>query len=519
MNTQPMPDAIACSLADSTEPSQVVRMLTVMSSLHDKHAGTDTSFEFPVRAQSPAKRRCGAMLQVLDLVPHQMFILEADFSECVENQSAKYYFGSLEGRTPRERIMEYAHPDDVEQMLDAYDNALTHGVPFGDNWRLRRSDGVYRWFLVSLYPLSDEQGHIVRWCGLRIDMDDQMRQLQDSVRENVALREEIDRSSMFEEIVGTAPALRTALSRITKVAPTDSTVLITGETGTGKELVARAIHKRSSRASRPFISVNCAAIPKDLIASELFGHEKGAFTGALQRRIGRFEQAEGGTLFLDEIGELPAETQVALLRVLQEREFQRVGGTCTITANVRVIVATHRDLPAAVAAGTFRSDLFYRINVFPVEMPPLRERTEDIRLLVEYFIDRYASKMGKTIRRIQRKTMDRLQSYPWPGNIRELQNVIERSMIICESEEFSVDESWLSQPSSHDVDVQTRLLPMPPAQEKAIIEAALRDCGGRVSGPSGAAARLGIPGTTLESKIKALKINKNRFKETDSSNS
>jgi len=314
---------------------------------------------------------------------------------------------------------------------------------------------------------------------------------------------------MFEEIVGHSVALRVVVARVAKIAPTDSTVLITGETGTGKELIARAIHKRSPRSAQAFVSVNCAAIPRDLIASELFGHEKGAFTGALQRRLGRFELAEGGTIFLDEIGELPADTQIALLRVLQEKEFDRVGGGGRpIRANVRVITATHRDLPGAIAAGTFRSDLFYRINVFPLEVPPLRERKKDIRLLVEYFIDRYASKVGKTIRHIDRKTLERLQSYPWPGNIRELQNVIERSVILCDTEEFSIDESWLSErPSS------TRPLPEEiGAQEKALIEAALAKTGGRVSGPSGAAVELGMPASTLDSKIKSLKIDKHRFR-------
>jgi transcriptional regulator with GAF, ATPase, and Fis domain len=313
--------------------------------------------------------------------------------------------------------------------------------------------------------------------------------------------------SMFEEIVGTSPALEAVLARVAKVAATDSTVLITGETGTGKELIARAIHKRSQRSSRAFVSVNCAAIPRDLVASELFGHEKGAFTGALQRRLGRFELAEGGTIFLDEIGELPAETQVALLRVLQEREFDRVGGSRPIRADVRVIAATHRDLPAAIAANTFRSDLYYRINVFPVEIPPLRERKEDIRLLVEYFIDRYASKTGKEIRSIDRKSLERLQSYPWPGNIRELQNVIERSVIVCDTDGFSVDESWLSQSRDATRPLSDELV----SQEKEIIEAALGATGGRVSGPSGAAAKLGMPASTLDSKIKSLKIDKRRF--------
>jgi transcriptional regulator with GAF, ATPase, and Fis domain len=312
---------------------------------------------------------------------------------------------------------------------------------------------------------------------------------------------------MFEEIVGTSPRLQAVLARVTKVARTDSTVLITGETGTGKELIARAIHKHSNRANRPFVSVNCAAIPRDLITSELFGHEKGAFTGALQRRIGRFELAEGGTLFLDEIGELPAETQVALLRVLQEREFQRVGSNQTIRANVRVIVATHRDLPAGLEAGTFRADLYYRINVFPLEVPALRDRKEDIRLLVEYFIDRYAHKSGKRIRKIEKKSLDRLQSYPWPGNIRELQNVIERSVILCDSENFSVDDSWLSTAQRSSRPLAQEMT----SQEKELIEAALAECKGRVSGPAGAAAKLGIPPSTLDSKIRTLKIDKHRF--------
>jgi formate hydrogenlyase transcriptional activator len=263
--------------------------------------------------------------------------------------------------------------------------------------------------------------------------------------ENVALREETDKASMFEEIVGTSAALQRVLSLVSKVAPTDASVLITGETGTGKELVARAIHRRSQRSSKPFVSVNCAAIPRDLIASELFGHEKSSFTGAVQRRVGRFELADGGTIFLDEVGELPKETQIALLRVLQEREFERVGGTRSIQTNVRVVAATNRDLRAAIAAGTFRSDLFYRLNVFPLEVPPLRDRREDIPELVEYFIDRCANNVGKNITGINNKSLELLQSYPWPGNIRELQNVIERSIILCETENFSVDETWLPQ--------------------------------------------------------------------------
>ena len=346
----------------------------------------------------------------------------------------------------------------------------------------------------------------LNYSGLGV-APDELERLCHIENENLALRDEIEQTEMFEEIVGTAPVLREVLARVARVAPTDSTVLISGETGTGKELIARAIHKHSKRSGKPFISVNCAAIPKDLIASELFGHERGAFTGALQRRIGRFEQAEGGTIFLDEIGELPAETQVALLRVLQEREFERLGGTQTIRANVRVIAATHRDLAAAIENSSFRSDLFYRINVFPVEVPSLRQRQEDIQLLVEYFIDRYSSRAGKKIKRIRRSSLDRLKSYSWPGNIRELQNVIERSVILCDTDEFSIDESWLvGQPSSN-----RRLTDEVETQEKELIEAALARTRGRISGPTGAARELGMPPSTLDSKIKSLKIDKRRF--------
>jgi transcriptional regulator with GAF, ATPase, and Fis domain len=352
-------------------------------------------------------------------------------------------------------------------------------------------------------------------CSQR-ELEDALREiavLKDQLfKENIALREEIGQTSMFEEIVGGSPLLKVVLARVAKVAPTDSTVLINGETGTGKELIARAIHKRSQRSGRAFVKVSCAAIPHSLIASELFGHEKGSFTGALQRRLGRFELADGGTIFLDEVGELPAETQIALLRVLQEREFERVGGNQSIPADVRVIAATHRDLPAAVISGSFRSDLFYRINVFPIELPPLRERKEDIPMLVRYFIDRYARKAGKRIRSVSNKTLELLQSYPWPGNIRELQNVIERSIIVCDTENFSVDESWLSREPLCARSLNQALPEKLTIEEKTMIETALAQTRGQVAGPYGAAARLGMPASTLESKIKSLKISKRRFK-------
>jgi len=322
------------------------------------------------------------------------------------------------------------------------------------------------------------------------------------------------RSEMnFGEIIGNSASLRGLLKQVESVAPTDSTVLIYGETGTGKELIAHSIHKNSQRSGRAFVSVNCAALPPSLIPSELFGHEKGAFTGAMQRRLGRFELADGGTIFLDEVGELPPDTQVALLRVLQEREFERVGGGRPIRVDVRVIAATNRDLKTAMANGTFRADLFYRLNVFPVEVPPLRERKDDIPLLVRHFTQQFARRMNKVIDTISSATMDALRQYPWPGNIRELQNVIERSVILCETEIFSIDESWLPQQQfltepRNEIEFSRRLQ----AEEMDIIEAALKESGGRVFGPSGAAAKLGIARSTLESKIQSLKINKNRFR-------
>lgn len=416
-------------------------------------------------------------------------------------------------------VHDRVHRDDLEVVKRAY-QAATDGKEMDIEARLVMPDGSGKRVHI-LGKLVSHNAEKPQFVGAVMDITtmknamEEIQALRDQLyKENLALREEIDISRMFEEIVGSSEALQSALSRVAKVAPTDSTVLVTGETGTGKELIARAIHKRSQRATRAFVSVNCAAIPRDLIASELFGHEKGAFTGALQRRLGRFESAEGGTIFLDEVGELPLETQIALLRVLQEREYQRVGGNEPLKADVRVVAATNRDLQAAIVEGKFREDLFYRLNVFPIEVPPLRERKEDIPLLVEYFVDRYASKAGKTITGINKKSMELLESYSWPGNIRELQNVIERSVIICDSENLSVDESWLARRApvadSGGLALSERLA----AQEKAMIEAALADSRGRVSGPQGAAARLGIPQSTLDSKIKSLKIDKFRFRKT-----
>jgi PAS domain S-box-containing protein len=469
------------------------------------------------KAEEQRRRSEMELQQILDLAPQQVRVYGPGGERLYANRIALDYYGvSFEewqttGHAFRSSL--FVHPDDQERAARAFDANSSSGSAYELEVRVRGADGNYRWFLVRHNPLRDEHRQIMRWYVTATDIDERKRAEERLQHENVALREEIAKASMFEEIVGTSPALKNVLSRISKVAPSDSTVLITGETGTGKELVARAIHRRSHRASRPFVSVNCAAIPRDLIASELFGHEKGAFTGATQQRLGRFELANGGTLFLDEVGELPAETQIALLRVLQEHEFERVGGNRRIRGDVRVIAATNRDLQAAISAGSFRSDLFYRLNVFPIEIPSLRERQEDIPLLVEYFIDRYARKAGKKIKRVNKKTLESLQSYPWPGNIRELQNVIERSMILCETEIFSVEENWLQQPPlTPDAKQQDELPRRLLVQEKDMIEAALKDTHGRVSGPTGAAVKLGIPRSTLESKIRSLKIDKNRFR-------
>ncbi|MGD0131687.1 MAG: sigma 54-interacting transcriptional regulator [Bryobacteraceae bacterium] len=451
--------------------------------------------------------------QILDLAPQLVAVYGPNRERLYANRVMLDYLGfSLEEWLGRFKFGDSLHPDDWERATDHFDRAVSSGAGFELELRLRKGDGSYRWFLARCNEVCDDKGQIMRWYLACTDIEGRKRAEHKLQEENVALREEIDKASMFEEIVGTSRSLKAVLSRIAKVAPTDSTVLITGETGTGKELIARAIHKRSQRSGRPFVSVNCAALPPTLVLSELFGHEKGAFTGATQRRLGRFEMADGGTIFLDEVGELLPDAQAALLRVLQEREFERVGGGQPIHTDVRVIAATNRDLNATLANGTFRRDLLYRLNVFPIEMPPLRERKDDILMLVEYFVQRYANRAGKNILSIDQKTLDLLQSYDWPGNIRELQNVIERSIILSSSDVFSVDELWLSGRTSPQASrVQAPAL-NEGRTEREIIEAALAYTRGRVSGPSGAAAKLGMPPSTLEDRIKTLKINKQQFK-------
>src|SRR5580692_3975402 len=470
-----------------------------------------TDIDESEKAKQKLEEQEKELRQVLDLAPQLVSVNEGpEQQRLYANRGLLDYLGTTLDEWRLRSAGSEAHPDDLKRLSAYIARSRSAGSPFEMETRIRKGDGTYRWFLSRFNPMRDDKGNITRWYVANTDIDDRKRSQERLQEENVALREEIDKASMFEEIVGSSPALIAALSRVSKVAGSDSTVLITGETGTGKELIARAIHRRSDRSASAFVAVNCAAIPRDLIASELFGHERGAFTGAVQRRVGRFELANGGTIFLDEVGELAPETQATLLRVLQEREIEHIGGTKSIPVDVRVIAATNRNLPEAVAGGTFREDLFYRLNVFPLEMPPLRDRKQDIPVLVEYFIHRYAAKAHKAFRRVSKKTLSRLQSYPWPGNVRELQNVIERSVIVSDTEEFVVDGSWLT--PVHKLDSAGALTSRLSAYEKALIEEALLASGGQVFGPMGAAARLRLPRTTLESRIRVLRINKSRFR-------
>jgi formate hydrogenlyase transcriptional activator len=478
-----------------------------------KWFGSNTDIEDRKRAEEKLRQDEIELRQIADAVPQAINVMDPKGKVLYANKGLLEYTGlsaeDVKAEDFRARIF---HPDDFRNIKEERERLLAAGLPFEIEQRARRKDGQFRWFLIRYNPLRDDQGHVIRWYATGIDIDDRKR-TEDRVRnENVALREDIVRSSMFEEIVGSSAALRAVLSQVAKVAPTDSTVLISGETGTGKELIARAVHKRSNRSARAFIRVNCAAISPSLIASELFGHERGAFTGALQRHLGRFESADGGTIFLDEVGDLQPETQLALLRVLQEREFERVGGSQTVSVDVRVLAATNSDLSAAVAEGTFRQDLFYRLNVFPIRIPALRERVDDIPLLVGYLIDRYAQKAGKKIRSINKETLDLFQTYEWPGNIRELQNVIERAVILCDGETFSVDETWLTPVAPKSAATSVPLVANLVEREKEMVETALREAEGVVGGPTGAAAKLGIPRQTLESKIRKLGINRHSFK-------
>jgi len=470
--------------------------------------GINTDIDDRKHAEQELREAERNLRTITDAIRQSIVVLAPDGTTLYANRMALDRTGLTVGEVNEEGFFTRVfHPDDIDRVREERRVGLLEGLPFELEMRSLFKSGQYRWQLVQYDPLKDERGKIIRWYVTATDIDDQKRTEERLRNENLVLREEIDRSSMFEEIVGSSKPMRQVVKQVEKVAPSDSTVLILGDTGTGKELIARALHRRSRRATRAFVRVNCAAIPQSLIASELFGHEKGAFTGALQRRLGRFEAADGGTIFLDEIGEIPMETQISLLRVLQEREFERVGSNHPIKVDVRLIAATNRDLPAAVAAGIFRQDLFYRLNVFPIAVPPLRERADDIPLLVEYFVGRYAKGTGKNIRRIGKDTLEQLRAYSWPGNIRELQNVVERAVILSDSDTFVVDESWLKREPSDSPRPHEGLSALAD-REVEMIEAALAESHGRISGPSGAAAKLGIPRQTLESKIRRLGIDK-----------
>src|ERR1700723_3816944 len=408
--------------------------------------GTDTDIDDLKRAEAKLRKDEEELRRMTDAIPQNIIVMNPDGKAIYANRVALEYTGlSLDEVLADDFRARVFHPDDVQRLREERYKALSGTAPFENEQRALGKDGKYRWFLIRYNPLLDESGNVIRWYATGTDIDDRKR-AEDRLRnETVALREQIDRDSMFEDIVGSSEALRKVLHQVDKVSLSDSTVLILGETGTGKELIARAIHKRSNRGERAFIGVNCAAIPASLIASELFGHEKGAFTGATQRRLGRFESANGGTIFLDEVGDLPPEIQIALLRVLQEREIERVGSNKAIPVDVRVLAATHHDLDTLVAEGKFRQDLLYRLSVVPIQMPSLRERTDDIQLLVDYFVGRFGKKAGKKFRTIQKKTVELFESYQWPGNVRELQNVIERAVILSEDDTFSVDGAWLKQ--------------------------------------------------------------------------
>jgi formate hydrogenlyase transcriptional activator len=465
------------------------------------------------RASEALRRSESELRRMADFVPGIIIVIDANGEPLYANRAMLDYTGLTAEELPFVGFSgRLSHPEDIEKFRTIRQQSLARGIPFQLEQRMLGKQGDYRWFLFRYNPLKDEQGSPVRWYVTAMDIEERRQSEERVHNENLALREQIDRDSMFEDIVGSSEPLRKVLTQAGKVAPSDSTVLILGETGTGKELIARAIHKRSKRAARAFIGVNCGAIPASLIASELFGHEKGAFTGATQRRLGRFETANGGTIFLDEVGDLPPDIQIALLRVLQEREIERVGSDKPIPVDVRVLAATHRDLEKLVSEGKFRQDLLYRLKVVPIEMPSLRERAADIPLLVEYFIARFGKKAGKKFSTIDKKALKLLQAYEWPGNVRELQNVIERAVILSDSDNFAVDETWLNRGPSEIPPPSAALNGVLLNQEKEMIEAALAESRGRVSGSAGAAAKLGLPSRTLDSKIKRLRIDKYQFK-------
>jgi PAS domain S-box-containing protein len=411
------------------------------------------------------------------------------------------------------------HPEDRGFCLATFKSSFDQQKQFEMEYRLRRHDGEYRWIFDSGTPRFSADGAFMGFIGSCIDITErkeserQLRQAHEELfelknqleAENIYLLGELEQGLTSEKIVGGSDAIKYVFFNIAQVAPTDSTVLITGETGTGKELVARAIHDTSSRKDKPLIRVNCGALAPSLIESELFGYEKGAFTGAGARKLGRFDLANGGTIFLDEIGELPLELQVKLLRVIQENEFERLGGTQTIKTDVRIIAATNRDLKTEVAKGNFREDLWYRLNVYPIELPPLRRRMEDLPLLVEHFTKIYANKLGKTVLSISPRAMQRLQAHSWPGNIRELANVIERAVILTNGTVLQTIDHF-ERPEESSAPAPQTLEDV----ERDHILKTLKSTGWRIEGPYGAARVLGINASTLRTRMRKLGIQRGR---------
>ena len=449
--------------------------------------------------------------RILDAIGELIAVIEPDDSLVYINQRFRSYSGlDMDQVVKGEFRRRVHHGEDINVLGELRRVGLKGGTPFEGEVRFRRHDGQYRWHHIRYSPLRTDGDEIVRWYATGIDIHERRAAATRLQNENIALREEIARCSRFDEIVGSSVAMQRVLTQVAKVAASESTVLILGETGTGKELIARAVHAQSRRVAKAFVRVDCAAIPASLIASELFGHERGAFTGALQRRLGRIESADGGTLFLDEIGELSPDTQATLLRVLQEREFERIGSNSPISVDVRVIAATNANLTARMAAGTFRRDLFYRLNVFPIQLPPLRERVSDIPQLVDHFAARFSKMAGRRVSLIDDRTLELFKAYDWPGNIRELQNIVERALLLRDGETLSVEDSWLKSgeplPPSASRTMQATLI----EHETDIINRALAESGGRISGPSGAAAILGLPRQTLASRMKVLGIPKSR---------
>jgi PAS domain S-box-containing protein len=415
--------------------------------------------------------------------------------------------------------LEGVHPDDYDKCLETYTAAFDRRKPFKMEYRLRQASGKYCWIFDSGTPRFSSESEFLGYIGSCIDITerkeseeelrrahDELNRMKDQLEEeNIYLQEELQLGQSFGDIVGHSDVIKYVLFKVQQVAPTNSTVLITGETGTGKELVARAIHSLSPRKDRPLIKVNCAALVPSLIESELFGHEKGAFTGAGARKLGRFELANSGTIFLDEIGELPPELQVKLLRVIQEGEFERLGGNKTFAVDVRIIAATNRNLKAEVEKGNFREDLWYRLNVFPITVPPLRQRKEDIPPLVEHFVRTYAKKCGKTITSVSPRAMQSFQAHSWPGNIRELANVIERAVIHTQGSVLQVVDRFEETPVE---------LPSSPKTlediEREYIIRTLENTGWRIEGPYGAAKILGLNPSTLRTRMIKLQIQRRR---------